>query len=188
MEADWEFELGEGAPVIDAAWSGFVDLRCSPQRATDLTETHALPALAEVLVRLNQPRSSPVWTAKCDVWVPESIDPYELDAPPGVPLSALACYVDLLPRSDQQWNTPSMIEQACHALCTRLRAVPLRCCRADLVVRRAVLAPEVFDLGITAYLTACAPGDPGAAAARLSDALHALADTLCPAETESQIQ
>jgi hypothetical protein len=30
MEADWEFEVGGDAPVIDALWPGFVDLRLSP--------------------------------------------------------------------------------------------------------------------------------------------------------------
>jgi hypothetical protein len=27
LEADWEFEVGGDAPVIDALWPGFVDLR-----------------------------------------------------------------------------------------------------------------------------------------------------------------
>jgi len=38
MEADWEFEVGPdtaglAAPVIDACWPGFVDLRHNPERA-----------------------------------------------------------------------------------------------------------------------------------------------------------
>ena len=27
MEADWEFEVGGEAPVIEASWEGFIDLR-----------------------------------------------------------------------------------------------------------------------------------------------------------------
>ena len=30
MEADWEFEVGGDAPVIEALWAGFVDLRSQP--------------------------------------------------------------------------------------------------------------------------------------------------------------
>ena len=32
MEADWEVEIGGGAPVIDALWPGFVDLRAARAR------------------------------------------------------------------------------------------------------------------------------------------------------------
>ena len=31
MEADWEFEIGGGAPVIDAPGPGFVDLQHEPR-------------------------------------------------------------------------------------------------------------------------------------------------------------
>ena len=30
MEADWELEIGGDAPVIEAHWTGFVDLRADP--------------------------------------------------------------------------------------------------------------------------------------------------------------
>ncbi len=32
MEADWEFEVGGDAPVIEAHWPGFVDLRQNPEQ------------------------------------------------------------------------------------------------------------------------------------------------------------
>ena len=35
MEADWEFEVGGDAPVIEARWPGFVDLRRNPERAME---------------------------------------------------------------------------------------------------------------------------------------------------------
>jgi hypothetical protein len=52
MEADWEFEVGPdaaglAAPVIDALWPGFVDLRRAPELAWHLPEAAQLPALAE---------------------------------------------------------------------------------------------------------------------------------------------
>ena len=39
MEADWEIEIGGDAPVIEAHWFGFVDLRIEPSRANELPET-----------------------------------------------------------------------------------------------------------------------------------------------------
>ena len=39
MEADWEMEIGGSAPVIDAFWAGFEDLRRSPERAGALPES-----------------------------------------------------------------------------------------------------------------------------------------------------
>ena len=38
MEADWEFEVGGDAPVIEACWEGFIDLRKTPERARQLPE------------------------------------------------------------------------------------------------------------------------------------------------------
>ena len=70
MEADWEIEIGGGAPIIEAHWSGLVDLRVNPERARLLPEAQQLPALCHALVRLNAP-ASPVWTSKCDVFVPD---------------------------------------------------------------------------------------------------------------------
>jgi hypothetical protein len=182
MEADWEFELGPGetgvaAPVIDAAWTGLVDLRRSPELARKLPEAAAFPALAEALIRLNS-AASPVWTAKCDYWPrlgADEFDPDELDAPPGCVNRAMGCYIDLLPASDGQWPIPEVIEKVCRNWCGLLRAVPLRCCRVDLVIRRAVLSAERMELGITVYLTACGASS-AEAAQRLEAALVAFAD------------
>lgn len=180
MEADWEFEIGSDAPVIDACWSGFVDLRRSPSAAWDLPEVSELPALAELLLRLNLP-TSPVWTSKCDYWpaiTPDEFDSDELDAPPGCADYGVGCYIDLLPKSEQQWHSPAMISAECKRLCDRLRTVALRCCRVDLVIRRAVIGADVEDTGITAYITACGATQANAADA-LQDALRAFGDALC---------
>ncbi|HTB95821.1 MAG TPA: hypothetical protein VK716_02340 [Terracidiphilus sp.] len=179
MEADWEVELGGEAPVIYAFWPGFIDLQRFPERVAEIAEMRQLPTLGEILVRLNHPRSSPVWTAKCDVWTVDAFDPDELDAPPESAQHALACYIDLLPRSDQQWSFPAKAVADCKALCAHLRSVALRCCRADFIVRGAFLTPGTSDLGITAYLTACGAA-PNLAASALSAAAHALADALAP--------
>jgi hypothetical protein len=184
MEADWEIEVSGGAPVIEAQWPGFVDLCRNPERAWHLPEAAQLPALAEALAKLNAV-ASPVWTSKCDFWPavePDEFDPDELDAPPGCSAHAMGCYIDLLPRSDRQWAMPAKAAAGCKHVCSLLRAVPLRCCRLDLVIRRAFITPEHLDLGITAYLTSYGPSE-AEAAQTLQDALAAFADAFCPHST-----
>lgn len=176
MEADWEVEIGGQAPVIQAHWAGFIDLSLAPERARQLPEAAQLAALADTLVRLNAP-SSAVWTSKCDVWHPDTFDPDELDAPAGKRNCAIACYLDLLPRGDQQWPDPLDAIAACKTLCASLRAVPLQCCRADLIIRRASIVPSRLDLGVTAYFTACGSTSADAAAA-LASALAAFLRSL----------
>jgi len=184
MEADWEFEVGGDAPVIDACWPGFVDLRLSPERARELSEATQLPGLARALQALNG-TGSPVWTSKCDLWAssePQGFDSDELDAPPGCSAHVVACYIDLLPRTDLQWSLPHLAEGACRQLCSLLGAVPLRCCRVDLVVRTAFVNQGRIDLGITAYVTACGATLAEAKGA-LESALAAFAHALCSCST-----
>lgn len=156
MEADWDVEIGGDAPVIDALWAGFVDLRREPGRVTMLPETSDLPVLTHALRRLNSD-ASPLWTSKSDVWEEHTFDPDEMDAAQGTALSALACYIDLLPRTDQEWRVHEQAVAVCKTLCNRLRQVPVRSCRSDLVVRRACITPDLPEHGITVYLTACGP-------------------------------
>lgn len=181
MEADWEFEIGGDAPVIEPCWAGFVDLRAQPELAARLPEAVIFPALAEALARLNA-HALPVYTSKCDYFpslAAEEFDAGELDASPADAVHAAACYIDLLPSSGLEWGHPDRAAEECKRICTLLRSIPLRCCRADLVVRRFVSSSDLatlnqVDLGVTAYLTACGPTRE-AAAAVLSCALAALA-------------
>jgi hypothetical protein len=179
MEADWEVEIGPGAPVIEAQWAGFVDLRQNPELAHGLPEVALLPQLARALVLLNGP-NSPVWTAKCDLWPlldSSAWDADEMDAPADFALHAWAGYIDLLPGSDRIWDSPERAVSLCREVCTRLRIVKEPCCRIDLVVRRAQTASDELEVGISAYLTACglSPDEGnralGRAAGRLADAL-----------------
>jgi hypothetical protein len=153
MEADWEFEIGGDAPIIEAYWSGFVDLRGVPERAAELTECRDLPGLSDTLVRLNE-AESPVWTSKVDVFTPERIDPDEMEASEGEADCALACYIDLLPRPERSWDDSLMAERACRQICACLREESLRCCRIDVVIRRALVADRAC-LGATVYFAAC---------------------------------
>jgi hypothetical protein len=178
MECDWEFEIAPDAPVIDAAWQGYVNLREHPGQAFHLPEADLLPALSEALMLLNA-AGSPVWTAKCDVWEPEAFDPDELDASPGQGTEAIACYIDLLPAPDR-WPTIDAIADWCRHRCAALRTISLRQCRADLVIRHAFLAADETALGITAYLTACG-ATASQARASLSSALKEFANAVATA-------
>ncbi|MGD0830827.1 MAG: hypothetical protein ABR907_07785 [Terracidiphilus sp.] len=183
MEADWEFEVGGDAAVIDACWPGLVDLRLNPELAWDLPEAYQLPGLAKALARLNG-ADSPVWTSKCDVWPlteADAFDPDELRAPPDRVGNAIGCYIDLIPR-EKRWTVPAGAAQACKDLCALLGTPPLDCCRVDLVIRRAFLAAGQADLGITAYFISCGATSVEAVKT-LQEALVAFAGALCAYST-----
>jgi hypothetical protein len=164
MEADWAVEIGVDAPIIDSAWACLVDLRLHPDRASQLPECIQLPALAKTLIHLNADMSA-VWTSKCDVWTivdTAGIDPDEYDAQADESEHAIGCYIDLLPRSNDQWADLDIVVAECKKTCATLRAASLRCCRVDLVIRRAVTASNRDDLGVTAYLTSCGTSNANA--------------------------
>ncbi len=184
MEADWEIEIADGAPVIDGAWEGFHDLRTDPSRVAEIAEAAKFPALAQALVRLNA-EPSPVWTAKCDVWSVEVFDQDEMNADRETAKSALGCYVDLLPSDTQAFSTIDSCVSWCERLCLILRSLPHRQCRLDAIVRRAFLTPGCMGLGITIYFTGCGPTELEAAES-LAHALTALADSVLAMSTFSR--
>jgi hypothetical protein len=174
MEADWEVEVGGGAPVIDALWAGFVDLRQQPKRIGEITEAGKFPALGDLLTRLNSP-GSPVWTAKCDLWEPVEADEATTLAEDDLPV-ALAIYVDLLPCAGdvfQQWQEAAAF---CRAWAERLARIEMAHCTVDLVVRQAIAGTEE-GFGVTAYVSA--DGDDRLSAAEnLCCALGTFADAI----------
>lgn len=184
MQADWEVEIGADAPVIDACWPGFVDLRQSPQLAWSLPEACALPPLGDALIRVNGSGSA-FWTAKCDFWPEleaEAFDLLELDAPTADSAHAAGCYIDLLPRVPGDWASIEGAVLACRGLCALLHDRALRSARVDLMIRRALLADEQGALGATAYLTACGRS-PMEATRVLAEALAMFVDTICADST-----
>ena len=162
MESDWEVEFGPDAPVIEALWPGFIDLRRTPERIEEIEEARRFPMLRQALLRVNGTDSSVgiakaesnLWTAKCDVWVPEECDPDEMDATLAESACGLACYIDLLPREALVFAGLDEAEQPARSTVSRLRRAACRCCRADLVIRRA-FAGNLEGMGITAYIAAC---------------------------------
>ena len=186
MEADWELEIGGGAPRDRGRWPGFVDLRACPHRVDEISRNRFLCRQCRLrLLALNE-TTSPVWTSKCDVWPVAEFDPDELDAPSAAALCAVAVYIDLLARETEQWTTPYDARDWCQARCLYLRAVPLRCCRADFVIRHAVTHTQESSVGITAYLTACG-ATRADADSRLGAALNALAEAVGQAGTPVRI-
>ncbi|MGO9433053.1 MAG: hypothetical protein ACLP00_02025 [Terracidiphilus sp.] len=176
MEADWEIEIGGDAPVIDAYWPGFVDLRRAPEKVCDLPEVLLVPALARALVRLNA-SESPLFTVKCDVWPVTEIDPFEFDATPESAVHGIGVYIDLLSRDPELWLDCDVWIAWCKRLCAVLQATPLRCCRADIVIRRAIRMPDVNEIGITAYFAACG-STVETARAQLESLLAVFADSM----------
>ncbi len=182
MEADWEVEIGGGAPVIEAGGPGWIDLRTQPDRVDEIAETASFPALEKLLRALNAP-ASPLWTSKCDLWQEET--------------GELACYVDLLPVEGRVFAEWQQAEAFCRAFVARLAGAPEHGVSADdlqtsvTLIIRAAVAGEAEGFGITAYLSGASKEQADAEAA-LSSAMDAFADALpdaaSPAESRSKLQ
>ena len=183
MDADWEFEVGGGAPVIDARWPGFVDLHLYPERVREIMEAAAFPPLAALLLALNGPKS-PFWTSKCDFWQSHALT----DPTPGA--VSFACYVDLLPVVGEVFQQPKEAESFCRALVARLEPHSVADCAVELVIRSAV-AGAIEGFGVTAYMSAEA-GGPQAAAQALTAALDFFGEVIAtlpsPERAPSKIQ
>jgi hypothetical protein len=180
METDWEVEIGGGAPVIEALWPGFIDLRRSPKRIGEIAEAATFTALADLLLALNG-STSPLWTAKCDLWEPgpsELATPELADQEAEAQPAALACYVDLLPLEGRVFAQWTHAEAFCREWVARLEPLSLPTCRIDLIVRQAI-AGEDDGFGVTAYLSGTGK-DRSAAAEALKAALVVFADAIPP--------
>lgn len=145
MDADWDVEIGGGAPVIEALWAGadgaagFVDLRSHPERIAEIAEAAEFAPLAALLVRLNA-AESPVWTSKCDVWEPEA--------------GGMALYIDMLSLMGTVFAAWRQAEGFCREMVARLEAMERGADGSvELVIRQAV-AGEKEGFGVTAYLSA----------------------------------
>jgi hypothetical protein len=159
VEADWSVEIGRGLPVIAVPWEGWVDLRKEPFRIREIPEAIAEPWLAQVLVSLNS-QQSPVFTSKCDRWhlAAAEIDPFEFDAPQEDIRTGLACYIDILLRNQNAFASFDANEKWARSASVALRQFPMPQCRADFVLRPAVVNHQE-GFGITFYLAACSKSE-----------------------------
>lgn len=179
MEADWEVEIGEGAPVIDAAWDGFVDLRGRPELISSIAEAQAQPGLSAALLALNCPTSL-VSTSKTDIWSTAAFDPDEFEADPGKATTAQICYVDMLLREERAQRSLDDCRSFWEGVCLWLKWHPLPACRVDFILRQACLAPDRVGFGATVYVAGC-----GATSAEAGESLTR-ALQLCVAAVEAQ--
>jgi len=154
MEADWSVEIGQGLPLIDSTWEGFVDLRVHPRAIDSLPEAVQHPALRQALLALNE-KNSPVFTTKCDAWaLDEKIDPDEFDATSEDSQTGFASYIDILERDATRFCSFKLHEERIRTLSSQLRQVALRNGRVDFVLRTAAIK-EQQGYGFTLYAAGC---------------------------------
>jgi hypothetical protein len=186
MEADWEIEVGGGAPVIEAFWPGFVDLhrRAGHHLAAEIAEARAFPPLAGLLQALNS-TASPVFTSKCDLWEtgPDEVAGSD-ELMTGDIQAALACYIDLLPVEGAVFPNLHQAEEFCRNWVRRLSGVSTPLCRVDLILRQAIAGPAE-GFGVTAYLGGTGK-DRSAAGKALASAMAAFAVAIPDAATTAK--
>ena len=174
MEADWAAEVGADLPVIDADWTGLVDLRSDPAQAARIEEAVRYPALRDALLTLNAPES-PVRSTKCDVWTLDAgeIDPLEFGCGVDAELVGVASYIDLVACNAAVFASFKAHEAWAVGAVRRTRQAQIGPGRVDLLIRAAhVHCGEGF--GITLYVAGCG-ADAQAAQAAWGEALLAAA-------------
>lgn len=152
MEADWSVALAADDPEIVVPWARFIDLRQDRDRVDEIEEARSEPALTSALLLLNS-AGSPLWTAKCDTWnSSEPMDPYEMDAEPADAACGAGSYIDLLTRNNVA--DFERLERWIRVVAERLRTVPAKASRVELVLRRARVN-EAPGYGTTWFVEGC---------------------------------
>jgi hypothetical protein len=168
MEADWSVALAASDPVIRVPWAAsddevnkcrFVDLRLGLHLIDEIEEARARPGLRSALLLLND-AASQLMTAKCDAWNTSSsegdqaFDPYEMDAEPGETAFGTGSYIDLLPRDAAWLSSFERQERWMRGVVERLRVIPARAARVELVMRQAEIE-GVPGFGVTWFVEGC---------------------------------
>lgn len=168
MEADWSVALASTDPVITVPWAvssddedrcRFVDLRLGSHLVDEIEEARGRPVLRSALLLLNDV-ASPLWTAKCDAWSSspeqgdEPFDPFEMDAEPGETAFGAGSYIDLLFRDLQTRQYFEAQERWLRAVTERLRELPAKAARVELVMRLA-LVDGIPGFGVTWFVEGC---------------------------------
>jgi hypothetical protein len=170
MEADWSVALTADDPVISVPWAAsvedarkckFLDLRRDPTLVDEIEEARSRPALRAALLLLNDDASS-LWTAKCDTWASSvdegagPYDPFEMNAEPGETLFGAGSYIDLLARDGASLSSFTRQERWIHVVTERLRVMPGRTARVELVLRRAEV-DSMPGFAVTWFVEGCGP-------------------------------
>lgn len=189
MLSEWSAECGEDDPVLVVPWASpddrlrWVDLRDDPDALDSIAEADEYPALLAALRTLNGPRS-PVFTAKCDVWV---MDEDELAAArlvlmleDEVAAAGMTSYIDLLWRERAVFTSRPRVEGVLYRLDRALKDVPFALAQVECVLRPAVVELEgTVAEGYTVSLYVKGVGvDATEAAQRWDEALRTAAHLL----------
>ncbi len=168
MLTEWSVECSPDDPVLVVPWNDpadptgnrrFIDLREDPYELDHLEEAAQFPALMHALRALNATRS-PVFTAKCDAWLP---DPEELEhlrlnldllaeeAPSG-----FTGYIDLLWRERSIFVSFHRQEQLLHRLARLAAPLDHPYAMIDCILRPALvdLAGPQEGFAVTLYVKA----------------------------------
>ena len=171
LEADWSVALGTGDPVITVPWAAsseckFIDLRSDLNLIDEIVEVRRTPALRAALLTLNG-TGSPHWTAKCDAWTSSmedgapAIDPYEMDAEPTETAYGAGSYVDVLQRDREVFASFDRQERWMRAVTTKLRSLPAKAVRVELVLRSAMVEAAP-GFAVSWFVEACGASRQGA--------------------------
>lgn len=187
MLAEWSAECAADDPVLVVPWddpdgsAAFVDLRLHPYDFDRLPEAEQYPALMQALRALNAPRS-PVFTAKCDVWLLSREEIEVLKAHLDLPLSEVedavagfGSYIDLLWRERAAFASFHQLEQQMHRLKRAAGGLHHPYAALECVVRPAFvdLAGPQEGFAVSLYIRALGP-DGETAMASWADALDAV--------------
>src|SRR5947209_18560924 len=120
MFAEWSAECSADDPVLVVPWKDpdgpaqFIDLRTDPYELHAVAEAEDQPPLLQALRALNATRS-PVFTAKCDVWIiaADELDPLrlDLDADEADSRTGIASYIDLIWRDKSTFASAAQQQQ-----------------------------------------------------------------------------
>ena len=161
MLMEWSTACGPDDPVLVVPWAStdgalrWVDLRADLDALDEIAEADEHPPLLAALRSLNAARS-PVFTAKCDVWM---MDAEELEATrndlllePDVAGAGMACYIDLLWRERAVFASQHRTAQALHRMDRLANELPHSLAKLEAVLRPAVVDVESGSEGFALTL------------------------------------
>lgn len=181
MHAEWTVECGADDPVLVVPWSSdssslpestsarlrFVDLREDPYALDQIPEAELHLPLMQALRALNAARS-PVFTAKCDAWVMDTIECEamlsNLDVSEVEGSHGFCCYVDLVLRDRPLFLSFHHQEQRLQRLTRLLEPLDHPYAAVECVLRSALvdLTGPQEGFSITLYVKALGTDPPHA--------------------------
>jgi hypothetical protein len=158
MDADWSVELMAEDESLEFPWYArddlcYVDVKQHPELLRSLSEVSHFPELLPAFTALNA-RTSPLHTAKCDVWFDEGLEPAEDVFGASCRLS---CYLDVLFEDQRRFSFESH-EAFAKAAAKSVSGTDDLTAAVEFVIRRCYFRQDVPS---KAEITKC---DSGAAA------------------------